>query len=114
MKLFQSNQDVGGVSRWIGDGFCDDMNNNEDCTIVLDNVGGGADQFDGGDCCGTDAMHNYCIECICFGKLKFSITWARVDQICYGMIKFNIAWTKTFTENWTSIQSFFVLILKTA
>ena len=90
MKLFQSNQDVGGVSRWIGDGFCDDMNNNEDCTIVLDNVGGGADQFDGGDCCGTDAMHNYCIECICFGKLKFSITPSpRLTRI-FGIPEFRV------------------------
>ena len=82
MKLFQSNLDIGGVSRWVGDGFCDDMNNNEDCTIVLDNVGGGADQFDGGDCCGTDAMHNYCIECICFGKMKFNIACTIVNSIC--------------------------------
>ena len=46
------------------------MNNNEHCTEVLDNLGDGADQFDGGDCCGTDAMKNYCIDCICFGKMS--------------------------------------------
>ena len=76
MKLFQSNLDVGGISAWIGDGFCDDMNNNVNCQIILNNVGGGVDQFDGGDCCGTDAMHNYCIECISFGNMKFNIAAA--------------------------------------
>ena len=63
-------------SLWAVLGFCDDMKNNVNCTKVLDNVGGGADQFDGGDCCGTDAMHNYCIDCICFSKMKFNIAAA--------------------------------------
>ena len=58
------------------------MNNNENCTEVLDNLGDGADQFDGGDCCGTDAMKNYCIDCICFGEMKFNIAWTIISSIC--------------------------------
>ena len=37
---------------WIGDGYCDDINNNVDCS------------FDGGDCCGT-VCTNYCAQCLC-------------------------------------------------
>jgi len=73
----------GGISRWINDGFCDDMNNNEHCTEVLDNLGDGADQFDGGDCCGTDAMKNYCIDCICFDKTSLCpLPKNHTDGIC--------------------------------
>ena len=39
---------------WIGDGWCDDENNNEGC------------HFDGGDCCGPNVNTQYCIECICY------------------------------------------------
>ena len=38
---------------WIGDGYCDDINNNVDCT------------FDGGDCCGGIIDPTYCTECLC-------------------------------------------------
>ena len=38
---------------WIGDGFCDDINNNLDCT------------YDGGDCCGSNVSTQYCTECQC-------------------------------------------------
>ena len=79
MKLFQSNLESGGIRAWIGDGFCDDMNNNENCILNrTDNAGGGIEQFDGGDCCGTDAMHNYCIECICFGTAKFKLLHSKL------------------------------------
>ena len=44
----------------IGDGYCDDRNNNEGC------------HFDQGDCCGNDLNTNYCIECICFEDLTCS------------------------------------------
>ena len=39
---------------YIGDGFCDDGNNNADC------------EYDGGDCCGLDINTDYCDECNCF------------------------------------------------
>ena len=41
---------------WIGDGYCDDSNNNEIC------------QWDGGDCCGdnvNDLWDVWCIVCAC-------------------------------------------------
>ena len=38
---------------WIGDGYCDDINNNLDCT------------YDGGDCCLDYVYENYCDECLC-------------------------------------------------
>ena len=39
---------------YIGDGYCDDGNNNADC------------EYDGGDCCGLDINTDYCFECNCF------------------------------------------------
>ena len=36
-----------------GDGYCDDVNNNEACF------------FDGGDCCGSNVNTQYCTECQC-------------------------------------------------
>ena len=38
---------------WIGDGYCDDINNSPDCT------------YDGGDCCGDNINTDYCTECQC-------------------------------------------------
>ncbi len=43
----------GGKVDWINDGFCDDMNNNEDCN------------YDDGDCCGVNKNKNYCVKCEC-------------------------------------------------
>ena len=43
----------GGCNHYIGDGFCDDINNNLDCT------------YDGGDCCGANVITQYCAECLC-------------------------------------------------
>ena len=37
----------------LGDGYCDDGNNNEGCN------------WDGGDCCGGDDDFTYCTECAC-------------------------------------------------
>ena len=37
----------------VGDGYCDDGNNNQECN------------FDGGDCCGSDVDTTYCTECQC-------------------------------------------------
>ena len=47
----------GGKKEWIGDGFCDDMNNQESC------------DFDSGDCCGAFTKNNFCIQCECICKL---------------------------------------------
>ena len=45
----------GCIQGYIGDGFCDDINNNLDCT------------YDGGDCCLDDYVYeDYCDECLCF------------------------------------------------
>ena len=38
---------------WIGDGYCDDINNNLDCF------------YDGGDCCGLNVNTLYCNICQC-------------------------------------------------
>ena len=38
---------------WIGDGYCDNINNNLDCT------------YDGGDYCLDYVNEDYCEECLC-------------------------------------------------
>ena len=38
---------------WIGDNYCDDVNNNADCS------------YDGGDCCGPNVDTTYCTDCEC-------------------------------------------------
>ena len=40
-------------SGWIGDNYCDDINNNMDCS------------YDGGDCCGCNINADYCSVCAC-------------------------------------------------
>ena len=50
-----SNKDCQFRTR-IGDGFCQDYNNNRHCS------------FDGGDCCGTCVNSKYCSECECIGE----------------------------------------------
>ena len=42
-----------GMNQYIGDGYCDDINNNLDCT------------YDGGDCCGSNVNTDYCNVCQC-------------------------------------------------
>ena len=50
-------KEYGGISSWVGDGFCDDINNNKACG------------YDDGDCCGWESMKkNFCVQCICKGK----------------------------------------------
>ena len=39
---------------YIGDGYCDDVNNNEMC------------EFDGGDCCLEEVKTDFCTSCICY------------------------------------------------
>ena len=53
-------KEYGGISYWVGDGFCDDINNNEAC------------DYDDGDCCGLAMKKNFCIKCICKGKSNSS------------------------------------------
>ena len=45
---------INGIIGYIGDGYCDDENNNAGC------------HFDGGDCCGVNVNTQYCNECICY------------------------------------------------
>ena len=49
----------GGKGEWIGDGFCDDMNNQELC------------DYDFGDCCGAFKRIHFCMKCECIRKLIF-------------------------------------------
>jgi hypothetical protein len=42
-----------GTLSWIGDNYCDDINNNMDCS------------YDGGDCCGCNVQTSYCDVCGC-------------------------------------------------
>ena len=64
--------DNNGQSEWIGDGFCDDMNNNEYC-IFQDVIGPGSllPLWDAGDCCGANAKIDFCTNCTCNGELFF-------------------------------------------
>ena len=51
--IFYLHRSRGCNQGWIGDGYCDDINNNLDCT------------YDGGDCCGSNVNTQYCTECQC-------------------------------------------------
>ena len=53
LSFFYSLLGKGGEHEWIGDGFCDDINNNKYCN------------FDNGDCCGTCVNVDYCSLCEC-------------------------------------------------
>ena len=52
----------GGKTLWIGDGFCDDANNFEECN------------YDGGDCCGINVQKNFCVNCTCTGRCKLTLS----------------------------------------
>ena len=80
MHFYKEN---GGISYWVGDGFCDDINNNEAC------------DYDDGDCCGLSMKKNFCVQCICKGKSSsfklmiqielFSLVFTcKNDKDCYG------------------------------
>ena len=45
-----------GVPQWIGDGYCDDENNNHYCA------------YDAGDCCGPNVITAYCVLCQCLSN----------------------------------------------
>ena len=57
-KLPIISVEAGGEESWISDGSCDDVNNNQFCN------------YDGGDCCGVNAIKQYCIDCDCKSKYK--------------------------------------------
>tara|TARA_Y100001970_G_scaffold13675_1_gene15468 strand:+ start:13927 stop:15303 length:1377 start_codon:yes stop_codon:yes gene_type:complete len=46
-----SCSDIGGNESWISDGYCDDINNNEECG------------WDGGDCCGSTCISSDLYDC---------------------------------------------------
>ena len=62
-------KDYGGISYWVGDGFCDDVNNNEACG------------YDDGDCCGLSMKKNFCVQCICKGKSNSSEPMKEIESI---------------------------------
>ena len=57
-KLPIISGEAGGEEIWISDDSCDDVNNNQFC------------RYDGGDCCGSNVIKQYCIDCDCIGKYK--------------------------------------------
>ena len=59
--IFGPLKDKTGRTEWLGDGFCDDINNNEDCG------------FDYGDCCGSNVKKHFCMNCTCLGTYIFQI-----------------------------------------
>ena len=73
------------MSKWIGDDFCDDINNNELC------------DYDDGDCCGLSAQKNFCYECACKGKLEPSegsyliILFPIQNYVCIHSCKDNVS-----------------------
>jgi hypothetical protein len=62
-------KDYGGISYWVGDGFCDDINNNEACN------------YDDGDCCGLSMKKNFCVQCICKGKSNSFKMMTEIESI---------------------------------
>ena len=48
--------DVGITNPLVGNGFCNDLTNNDNCN------------FDGGDCCGPCINTKYCQDCQCIGE----------------------------------------------
>ena len=67
VKVFNDNYilitDCMGFVQYIGDGYCDDENNNEMC------------EFDQGDCCLEEVKTDFCTDCICYeGNSTMSTT----------------------------------------
>ena len=62
---------------WVGDGYCDDVTNNNECN------------YDGGDCCLDTVNTQYCTECICHdenvtGPTTMEVTGSTVTEIPKG------------------------------
>ena len=51
-----------GPIDYIGDNFCDDVTNNEEC------------QWDGGDCCNLEVQGGTCTICACLDPNGFTTT----------------------------------------
>ena len=95
----------GGRSEWIGDNFCDDINNNEEC------------HYDDGDCCGLSAQKNFCFKCTCKGKLEHRFNKVLIQSfiflICPPLQFLRARWTlivmamviakMNLTENWKEL-----------
>merc|ERR1712156_1329425 len=47
------SKDKCGLPKYVGDGYCDDLNNKAAC------------KFDGGDCCGANIKKDFCTVCAC-------------------------------------------------
>ena len=65
--------DYGGQSEWVGDGFCDDMNNNDKCVfqgIIGPDPINGTLLWDAGDCCGSETKTDFCTDCTCISELE--------------------------------------------
>ena len=45
----------GSLHALVGNNYCNDETNNDDCN------------YDGGDCCGSCVVKEYCSECECLG-----------------------------------------------
>ena len=52
--FFLNNEECAGRIALIGNGYCDDDNNNKECI------------YDGGDCCGYCISTAFCTSCECF------------------------------------------------
>ena len=70
------NKGYGGIMYWVGDGFCDDINNNEACG------------YDNGDCCGLSMEKNFCVQCICKGKLNSFKMMKEIEPISIFLLVF--------------------------
>ena len=68
----------GGKLEWVNDGFCDDMNNIEECI------------YDGGDCCGVNTNRRFCLNCECIGKSykTWKIITCHIEKSCFWILDF--------------------------
>ena len=53
---------------YIGDSYCDDINNNLECN------------YDSGACCGSNVNTQYCTECICYADLNCAAPLALIGN----------------------------------
>ena len=64
-----------GIPDYVGDGYCDDINNNEDCP------------WDGGDCCDPTASMDYCTACECLDPTATTMVTATTTATPTNMRK---------------------------
>ena len=65
------NLGKGGNNLWLSDGFCDDANNIEECN------------YDGGDCCGINVQNNFCVNCTCTGRCKYTLSVSNFADLIF-------------------------------